>query len=89
MKVSVFAVRDVRLDEFLPPFVAPNDAIGERMFADAVRAQGSLFAKNPDDYVLYRLGSWNSHDGTFDLASFEAEGGVHIFGYARDYVVKE
>lgn len=67
MKLVVLSVKDVRLGEFLPPFVAPNLAVGERMFGDACN-EDSPFRRNPDDFVLHVLCEFEAETGQFSNA---------------------
>lgn len=63
MKFGVYSIRDFKTG-FLAPTVEQNDAVAQRNFEHAVlNTEQSLFFSHPEDYALYRIGSYNSDDG--------------------------
>nr|AVQ10284.1 DNA binding protein VP5 [Gokushovirinae environmental samples] len=68
MKLGVFTVRDEKVHLFLPPFYARNKGEAVRSFGDAARNKEHNFAKYPEDFTLYELGTFDDEDGTFTLA---------------------
>jgi hypothetical protein len=62
---TVLSVRDRAIDTFgLPIFVVAAGA-GLRSFIDECVRAGSTFALHPEDYDLYRLGTFNDQNGMF------------------------
>jgi len=58
MKYELLSVYDYIAEAFLPPFTAGNVAVGERTFVDCFQNPEHPFAKNPQDYALFHLGSF-------------------------------
>lgn len=63
MIYNVYAIRDSKTG-FLQPTCEMNDASAMRNFEHAVMAgPDSLFFSHPEDYALYRLGSYDTDKG--------------------------
>ena len=62
---SVFAVFDQKAEAYLPPFILPKVAQAQRIFGDCVNSNSHEFGKNPDDYTLFTLGTWDDNTGVF------------------------
>jgi len=72
MKLTVLAVRDCKADAFLQPFFALSRGVAIRSFAEAAKpaSPGEAshdFAKYPDDFSLFELGTFDQAEGVFDL----------------------
>lgn len=63
MKLRIFAIRDAKVDAYLQPFYAQTTAAGLRIWKDAVTSEGSGFARNPEDYMLFELGEFDQQSG--------------------------
>lgn len=63
MKHIVCAVKDAKLEAFLPPFTAPARGVAQRMFSDAVNNADSPFSKHPEDFALYFVGVFDDATG--------------------------
>ena len=61
MNLSVFCIHDVKAGAYLPPFFLPQVAMAARTFADCVNDPTHAFGKNPQDYTLYHLGSYDDN----------------------------
>lgn len=61
----VFALRDSKLDAFMAPMASPNEAVATRMFRDLLR-QDNEFSAHPEDFDLYRLGTFNAVSGEIE-----------------------
>lgn len=59
MKHNIYAVFDLAAQAFLPPFLAPTEAIATRSFAQIACDPKSEISKYPYDYALYSLGEWD------------------------------
>lgn len=67
MIVTLYSVRD-SLTGFGYPFVQPNDEAAVRNFRYLLtRESGSEFSIKPDDYSLFRVGSFDTEDGSIDM----------------------
>jgi len=63
MQEHLYSVWDSKAEEFLPPFFAKTDGLAIRSFQEAINNQEHMFAKYPEDYTLFKLGSWFTTDG--------------------------
>lgn len=63
MKLLMFAVHDRVVEAFSSPFTAQTEAEAKRMFLTAAQDPDSKLNKNPDDFSLYLLGSFNNSGG--------------------------
>lgn len=66
MKVFIYSVRDAVAEVYLEPFYANNDAVARRMVANAVRDPNHPFGRSPTDFCLFKHGSLNLLDASFD-----------------------
>jgi len=63
MKINVYSVFDSKAAVFANPFYMANDAVALRGFAGAVNSPESMLYKHPEDYSLYRLGTFDDSVG--------------------------
>lgn len=61
MTQQIFTVYDSKAEAYLSPFAANTPGLAERMFTDMVQTQGHQFALHPEDYTLYRIGTYDTH----------------------------
>lgn len=63
MKYSVFAVHDIKAENFGMPvfFAAKGQAI--RAFDDQCNAAESLIGQHPQDFTLYQIGEYDDSTG--------------------------
>lgn len=59
MKLNMYAIRDVK-STWLIPSVEQNDQVAIRNFRHACLAAESVLHTHPDDFVLYRIGSYDN-----------------------------
>lgn len=59
MKYEIFAIHDVKANAFMRPFFLPNVSMATRTFSDIVADPQSDIYKNPADYTLFHLGSFD------------------------------
>lgn len=67
MDLQMFTIHDIKAQAYLQPFFCPNVAVATRSFATAANDLNTEFARNPADYTLFSLGSFNQSNGTLDL----------------------
>lgn len=60
---GMYCLYDTVAESFYPPFVATNDAVADRKFCQLLAAPEDFWAKNPQDYRLYRVGSFDEQTG--------------------------
>lgn len=63
--IFLYSIRDVAIGHYAPPFLARSDAEAKAMVRDAIEP-GSVLARFPRDYQLYRIGEMNEKDGLVD-----------------------
>lgn len=68
MKQIVLAIRDAKIEEFLPPTNFRTKAEGMRRFADTVNQEGTDFNKWPEDFALFELGVFDTETGKTENA---------------------
>lgn len=66
MKTEVLSVYDSKARAFVQPWFAVNLAVAARSFADAVNDPTQVVYRNPEDFTLYHLGSFDDNTGRFD-----------------------
>ncbi len=67
MQQNVFSVYDSKIEAFLQPFFMPTRAAAIRALTDTLGEPGHMFAKHPEDYTLFYLGSFEDEKAVFDL----------------------
>lgn len=66
MKQSLFAIRDLKVCAYKPPFTARNEKEAQRMVADAARFdgnRGNILADYPEDFDLMFVGEFDDLAG--------------------------
>lgn len=66
MKLEMLAIRDAKMQAFMTPWFSLNLAVAVRLFADAVNDPVSTMHKNPEDFALYHLGTFEDGKGSYD-----------------------
>jgi hypothetical protein len=61
---GLFSVRDAATETYNITFTAPTNAAAIRQFGDLAQDTNTNVYKHPDDFVLYRVGSWDDDTGT-------------------------
>lgn len=67
---SVFSVYDTKGEIYLNPFLMSTKGEALRGFSDLVNDPSTMFAKHPEDYVLFQLGTFDDSIGSY--VSFNA-----------------
>lgn len=65
MILQIFAVYDQKSHAFASPFYLAHVDLAKRAFAEAANTPGHSLAKYPEDFFLYRLGTWNDETSEF------------------------
>lgn len=55
-ELVIYSVYDSKLEGYLQPIFAENDAVAVRMLENAVNDVSHDFSKHAEDYALFRLG---------------------------------
>lgn len=67
-KFLIVAVRDRAANVFGRPAFTTTRGVAIRSFAEEINRpdQNNQFAKTPEDFDLYELGTWNDETGEFE-----------------------
>lgn len=65
MIFGIYAIKDAK-SSFMPCTVDTNDATAIRNFENAVRQPASLLASHPNDFSLFKLGTYEDTTGFLD-----------------------
>lgn len=63
MNMGIYSIYDDKAQIFATPFYMHNDAMATRAFVNLVQDENSTVSRNPEDYRLYHLGTFNDQDG--------------------------
>jgi hypothetical protein len=63
----IFTVYDCKAEAYLPPMCMQTKGAMVRAFIDTVSERGHQFAKHPEDYTLFELGSYDDGTAKFEL----------------------
>jgi hypothetical protein len=63
----IFTVYDCKAEAYLPPIYMQTRGAMVRAFIDTVAERGHQFAKHPEDYTLFELGSYDDGTAQFEL----------------------
>lgn len=69
MILNVMAVKDRAADAYMQPFFSPTEAMAVRSFREECGKAESPFFKNPEDFDLYWLGSFDDNKGVIQSES--------------------
>lgn len=69
MKIQVFALRDLKSNQFGSPLFLQNVQVCLRSLSDEVNSgdSSSLVRQHPEDFELYHLGEWDPQTARFEL----------------------
>lgn len=60
---QLIAVKDVKAGHYAKPVAVPTDAVGVRAFQDAVNDKSTEYAKHPEDYEIWNIGTYDDNSG--------------------------
>lgn len=63
MEVQMFSIFDSAAQRYMDPFPGPTVEFAIRGFKEACQKEGHQFAKFPEDYFLYHVGSFDAATG--------------------------
>ena len=69
MTYFTFSIYDSKAKNYHIPYNLKNEAVAVREFADIVNDPKSSIYKHPEDYTLFKIGTWDDHDAKFKLES--------------------
>lgn len=65
MLYQLYSIKD-ELVAFGPVFVSENDSTASRLLLNGFNIDNSMYATRPQDYTLYRIGSYETETGNID-----------------------
>lgn len=81
MKFIACAIFDSKAKAFMPPFFQVNEHVARRTFSNIANTAGHQIARNPEDFVMFIIGTFDDESG--ELRPFPQ----HInLGLASQYV---
>lgn len=63
MEMGVFAIYDSKIEQYMEPWLSHTDASAERAFRELCQDKSRPPAQHPEDFYLFRVGSWSAADG--------------------------
>lgn len=63
MVKRIYSVYDSKVEAYTQPFFASTDAEATRMIRHVVEDSNSMLSKNPEDFVLFCLGTFDEYNG--------------------------
>lgn len=69
MELQLYSVYDKKTQVFSPPMTFHNDEHAQRDLRNEITSKGGMLAKYPEDYELYRVGSWNDYNGKLEAVT--------------------
>lgn len=67
LTIKMFTVRDVKLEAYMQPFFMQSKGVAIRAFTETANDKNSAIGKNPDDFTLFELGTFNQSQGIFEI----------------------
>lgn len=68
--MNMYAIRDAKSERYNDPVVCENDAVAQRAFIGSMLVKDSVVATNPEDFAIFRLGTWDDESGGMQLEAF-------------------
>ena len=83
MEQGIYSVYDSLAEAYMEPWFAKNDATARRSFSVAINEVGHNFNKFPQDFVLFKIGSWDADSGVIDPMV------PHSLGVGIEFIISE
>lgn len=77
---NMFTIYDSKAEAYLPPFVLPEKAMAIRSFSDCANDPTHAFYRNPGDYTLMHIGTYD--DATAKISTLKTPISL---GVAQEY----
>lgn len=59
MKLKMFSIRDCKAELYNPPSYFHNEGQATRQFSDAINNPETPYGQHPEDYTLFRIGTYD------------------------------
>lgn len=83
MKLNVYSIYDTKANAYAQPFYSQTDGSAIRAFSDHANEKGTPANKHPDDYILFRIGTYDDETGVI------SDDEHRQLGTARNYLIQE
>lgn len=64
---KIFSIFDEKAMAYIPPFILPTDGQAVRIFSDCVNSNSHQFGVHPEDYTIFRLGTFDDSNGLISV----------------------
>jgi len=81
--MKMFTVYDSKAEAYMQPFFAKSTGEALRSFSDTCQDKNHIFAKHPEDFTLFELGTWDEQTSNFVIYESKKSLGTAI-EYATD-----
>ena len=71
MQYEIYTIRDVKADAYFRPFYVPNRAVAVRAVSNLVQDTQSDIGRNPEDYQLFYIGTYDDNSGVISAIAPE------------------
>jgi hypothetical protein len=69
MLQNIYTIHDSKADAYLPPFFLHSDGMATRSFQDCITDKEHNFGKHPQDYTLFKIGTFNDKTSEIEYLS--------------------
>jgi len=83
--MKMFTIYDSKAEAYMQPFFAKSTGEALRSFSDTCQDKNHIFAKHPEDFTLFELGTWDEQTSNFVIFESKKSLGVAI-EYATDLI---
>lgn len=78
MKSKIFSIYDCKVEAFMQPFFMAANGAAVRAFTQIANDKASDISKNPGDYTLFELGSYDDSNAQIDMLPSPVSLGIAI-----------
>lgn len=64
--MNIYTIYDVKANAYLTPFFLPTDGMATRTFSDCANDNEHQFGKHPEDYILWKIATYDDSLGTIE-----------------------
>lgn len=75
---NIYAIYDSKAEAFMTPIFVDKDGQALRDFQDAVMNKDSVFNRHPEDYTLFKIGTYDQNKGKISSLDTPVSMGVGI-----------
>lgn len=75
---NVYCIYDSKAEAYMSPWFVDKDGQALREFQDAVQNRETPFNKHPEDYTLFKIGSYDERTGKLSSLETPVSMGVGI-----------